>query len=370
MGQIGTSVNPNFLRNNIYALSPTGTPNYSAKTAPAATAPVSTVNNPANVTQPTNTNTQTQVAPNSAYPTNAQGGILPATVEPFNPIQEKGFQMALDQNTKNPYSDYISSMLQQLLPQAQGMYGQAADFAKQGAGVTFDPSMATPYLNKYVEQYIDPTVARMRREHDITQSGIKAEASRVGAFGDSGYGVRSSQNDEALNRNVGDFTGQAYYNSYTNALQDAMKAAEMKASNLFNGASSLSGTAGNMMSSSLGGLSALGNLGTNDLTQYRTAMSDIVGAGDRVQQQNQNVLNALEGSRQGASNYDWSQIQQLLSILSAYKSGTGVTIPGMNTGEQIGTGIAMAGPSIKNLYNQWSTNSAITDMINNNPGIF
>lgn len=302
--------------------------------APTYSAPVATPN----VVQPSNNNVQTQVAPNSQYPTNAGGGFLPATVEPFNPIQERGFQMALDQQTANPYSGYIADMLKSIFPQAQGMFNQSADFAKQGAGVTFDPSQADPYMNKYIDKYIDPTVDRMRREHDITQSGIKAEASRVGAFGDTGYGTRSSQNDEALNRNVGEFTGNALYNSWNNAMSSAMDAARMKASNLFSGASSLSGNAGNMMNSSLGALSALSNVGTNDLTQYRTAMSDIVGAGDRVQGQNQKVLDAVEGSRQGSSNYDWSQIQQLLSILSAYKSGTGVTIPGMNKGEQIGTG--------------------------------
>lgn len=340
MGQIGQITARGQTANNLM---------YKGGTQPAApvTMPAPAVT--PNVVQPSNNNVQTQVAPNSQYPTNAGGGFMPATVEPFNPIQEQGFQMTLDQKTSNPYSGYIASMLQNLIPQAQGMYNQASDFARQGAGVTFDPSQADPYMNKYIQKYIDPTVAEMRRQHDITQSGIKGEASRVGAFGDTGYGVRSSQNDESLTRNVGDFTGRAYYDAWNNAVDDAMRAAEMKASNLFSGSSSLSGNAGNMLNSSLGGLSALSNVGTNDLTQYRTAMSDIVGAGDRVQGQNQKVLDAVEGSRQGSQNYDWSQIQQLLSILSAYKSGTGVTIPGMSGTDQAATGLGL----VANNWNKW-----------------
>lgn len=351
MGQIGWSV-PTSKGN--YAASPT--------VAPAINNAVASTYNPAAVSgtaksvmsQPAATTTATTapttsnvIQGNSSYPTAPGGAFIPATVASFSPIQEQAMQMALDQ-PGNANSGWANDLLKSIMPQVQGLYGQAADYAKQGAGVTFNPNDAMPFMNKYIDQYINPGVAQINRQHDIQQSKINDESSRVGAFGDTRDAVQRGLNDESTGRNVADFTGQAYYNSWQSALNNALQAAQMRSSNLFGGASSLMNNGNGLASNAISTANAGAGLGQNDLNNYRTKMGDIMGAGTTVQNQNQKLLDAIEGNRQSSNQYDWNQINNLLQSINSFKAGTTSTISPSN-GSNVMQGLLGAGGALKSL---------------------
>ena len=95
-----------------------------------------------------------------------------------------------------------------------------------GSAEQFDPSQIQAFMNPYEDQVVQQTLADIRREGDIREQALQAQAASTGAFG----GSRQAVAEQELARNVADqqakVAGQLRMGGYTQAGQQAQEAFE------------------------------------------------------------------------------------------------------------------------------------------------
>lgn len=95
-----------------------------------------------------------------------------------------------------------------------------------GTGAQFDPSQIQSFMNPYEDQVVQQALADIRREGDIREQGLQAQAAATGAFG----GSRQAVAEQELARNVAEqqakVAGQLRMGGYTQAAQQAQEAFE------------------------------------------------------------------------------------------------------------------------------------------------
>jgi hypothetical protein len=82
-------------------------------------------------------------------------------------------------------------------------------------------------MNPYIASVIDPAIANMRRERDITAAGAGARAAAGGAYGGSRGALERSQIDRAHNEQVATLVPQLMAQGYDRATASAMANAQM-----------------------------------------------------------------------------------------------------------------------------------------------
>jgi len=150
-----------------------------------------------------------------------------------------------------------------------------------GTGAQFDPSQIQSFMNPYEDQVVQQTLADIRREGDIREQGLQAQAAATGAFG----GSRQAVAEQELARNVADqqakVAGQLRMGGYTQAAQQAQEAFERSKQRQ-------QAAAGQFGQLGLQGGQALGQLGTQygQLEQANLAqMMDMAQASGQFGQQ-------------------------------------------------------------------------------------
>ena len=94
-----------------------------------------------------------------------------------------------------------TSAAQQALMEAGAMGGGAAQqgiAALAGTGGRFDPSQVSPFMSTYEDAAVQQALADIRRQGDIAQQGVRAQAVGAGAFG----GSRTAIAEQELERNI------------------------------------------------------------------------------------------------------------------------------------------------------------------------
>ena len=95
-----------------------------------------------------------------------------------------------------------------------------------GSAEQFDPSQIQAFMNPYEDQVVQQALADIRREGDIREQGLQAQAAATGAFG----GSRQAVAEQELARNLADqqakVAGQLRMGGYTQAAQQAQEAFE------------------------------------------------------------------------------------------------------------------------------------------------
>lgn len=310
------------------------------------------------------TATQTAVQPTTVMPTTQGGGFMPTTIAGFNPQQVQAFDRLVGQESSNPIMDWAGSALPRMFdtyaPKAGSAYDAVMEYSKKlGAEPNrYDVStMVDPYMNPYIEKFINPTIDRLKRERDIRESNIKSQASRVGAFGDTTDAVQRSLNEGEYDRNTAEFLGNAYKGAYDTALQSSMGQFNTEEDRRMNGLSgAISGFSGAGQGYQ-GIINSLPNvtrtaygMGADNQSREREIASDILGVGDRRQQLEQQKLNEVERLRSGLSNYDWEQLKKVMEVTNAYpKTGSTTTTPGASTTDILGS----LGGAVSGSWDKW-----------------
>jgi hypothetical protein len=106
-----------------------------------------------------------------------------------------------------------------------GQMAQGA--ATDAAGARLSGDAYREFMNPYIQSVIDPAVAKMRRERDITAAGAGARAAAGGAYGGSRGALERSQIDRAHNEQVATLVPQLMAQGYDRATASAMANAQM-----------------------------------------------------------------------------------------------------------------------------------------------
>ena len=123
-----------------------------------------------------------------------------------------------------PYQTYTGPLTAGPSDLQQQQYAGLSDVAKTGytptefKGGIFDTSAAQQYMNPYLSAALDPQLAELRRQGQITNLGNQAQATKMGAFGGSGSALMQTETQ----RNVLDKMQQALGQGYNTAYDKAM----------------------------------------------------------------------------------------------------------------------------------------------------
>jgi hypothetical protein len=82
----------------------------------------------------------------------------------------------------------------------------------QGTGI------AGQYMNPYLQNVLDPQLAELRRQNDITQNKTNAGLTSQGAFGGGRQAIMNSENNRNLMQEMNKTVGQGYSNAYDKAM--------------------------------------------------------------------------------------------------------------------------------------------------------
>jgi hypothetical protein len=92
------------------------------------------------------------------------------------------------------------------------------------AGGTFTSAPSGPtgvagqYMNPYLQSVLDPQLAELRRQNDITNMGANAKLTGAGAFGGSRQAVMNAENNRNLMQEMNKTVGTGYANAYDKAM--------------------------------------------------------------------------------------------------------------------------------------------------------
>jgi hypothetical protein len=79
--------------------------------------------------------------------------------------------------------------------------------------------VAANYMNPYLQAVLDPQLAELRRQNDITNMQANAKLTGAGAFGGSRQAIMNAENNRNLMQEMNKTVGQGYANAYDKAMQ-------------------------------------------------------------------------------------------------------------------------------------------------------
>ena len=81
-----------------------------------------------------------------------------------------------------------------------------------------DPSMASQYMNPYLQSVLNPQLDELRRQSQITQMGNAGKMASAGAFGGGRQAIMDSENQRNLMQEQNKTVGTGYANAYDKAM--------------------------------------------------------------------------------------------------------------------------------------------------------
>ena len=187
-----------------------------------------------------------------------------STTAAFEPLQEKAFAGASNLQMPGQYGQ-ATDLASTAGMGALGTTGQAGMYGGMGAqqGLGFgkqaqDPNAVQSYMNPYLQASLDPQLAEIQRQYDITGQGQQSAAAKSGAFGGSREALMAAENQRNKNTAMNQVIGQGYNQAFNNAQQnnsDQNGFMQMLIKALGTGAGALlGGPAGAAIGGGLGGL--------------------------------------------------------------------------------------------------------------------
>jgi len=114
------------------------------------------------------------------------------------------------------------------MPMGSGTLGTAQTMPQQGgiAGLTPPPpqgsqqpsNIAQSYMNPYLQSVLDPQMAELRRQNDITNMQANAKLTGAGAFGGGRQAIMNAENNRNLMQEQNKTVGQGYASAYDKAM--------------------------------------------------------------------------------------------------------------------------------------------------------
>lgn len=244
------------------------------------------------------------------------------------------------QQTGQGYVAQGADMAGQMVGAGIGAQQQGLSAVQQGiAGLqqatrAYDPYQAQAFMNPYQEQVTQKALEQMRRQGDIANQGLAAQAVRAGAFGGTREGVQRAEQE----RNLQDVMSQRIFQdmaaNYGQAQTAAMTAAEQQQQRQLAASQGIT-SAG----------TALGSLGTNAANIYGQAGQQLTQAGTAAGALGANAANIL------------SQEAQALGSLGTQQGALGTQAANIygQSGQQLtqaGQAVGALGANEANIYGQ------------------
>ena len=123
-----------------------------------------------------------------------------------------------------PYQAYKGPLTAGPSELQQRQYAGLTDIAKTGytpgqfKGGIFDTAAAQQYMNPYLSAALDPQLAELRRQGQITNLGNQAQATKMGAFGGSGSTLMQTETQRNVLDKMQEALGQGYNTAYDKAM--------------------------------------------------------------------------------------------------------------------------------------------------------
>jgi hypothetical protein len=101
--------------------------------------------------------------------------------------------------------------------------GAAPPAGITGASIIPTPAqpqgIASQYMNPYLQSVLDPQMAELRRQNDITNMKANAGLTSAGAFGGGRQAIMNAENNRNLMQEMNKTVGQGYASAYDKAMQ-------------------------------------------------------------------------------------------------------------------------------------------------------
>jgi len=225
---------------------------------------------------------------------------------------------------------------------AQGMTA-AGTLGAMGAGQRYanqatDPYAMQSYMNPYLNAALQPQLAEIGRQYDITGTQQMGNATKSGAFGGNREALMAAENQ----RNKNTAMNQAIGTGYNNAFQQAQQAQQFGANLGLQG-----------ISAGLGGANQLGNQGAAELAARQGILGTQAQQGALQQGQQQGVINQAVQNYATAQQYPYLQLGMLNSMLRGLpmqQATTQMYQASPNTVSQL-AGLGTAGLGAAAMYN-------------------
>lgn len=251
-------------------------------------------------------------------------GVQPVSAASMTPYQQQAItQMATPSQAIDPrISEAIGSALGMINTQQQ-----------------YDPQSYKQFMNPYLDEVIARNAEDIGRTYDARRNNIDEAFAEAGGYGSTALGTERAQNTEAQGRQVGSMSAALRAQGFDTATQNALNLFNSNRANALSSAGILNNLASGAMSADQYGKNV-----------RQTDLSNLLNAGNLVQQQNQNEINAYLNERNTQQQFPYQQSNYLQSTLSAYPTGGGTstsTSPGVGA-LQGGIGGGMLGYSLSN----------------------
>jgi hypothetical protein len=86
------------------------------------------------------------------------------------------------------------------------------------AQATQPQGIASQYMNPYLKSVLDPQLAELRRQNDITNMGANAKLTQAGAYGGGRQAIMNAENNRNLMQEMNKTVGQGYASAYDKAM--------------------------------------------------------------------------------------------------------------------------------------------------------
>lgn len=261
-------------------------------------------------------------------------GVSPiGVVEPLNQWQKQAVNRF---GAANPYNDKVERMLG----------GAAYTFNAQpyidSSRQSFTGDNVDQYMNPYIQQVVDRSVDAIRRNTANQMSGANSAATQAGAFGSTRDAVMRSKILEGENRQVGDTSAGLYAQGYESGRNqfNTERGRDLQAAG--------TGMQNEQLRSSaeLARANAMSGLADN----YRQSTYDMMYGGDKVQQNNQALLDYMNQERLAQADYGKNQLNWYSDIVNAFPQAGGQVTQARPSTLQSALGGAMAGAGLYNSY--------------------
>jgi hypothetical protein len=243
-----------------------------------------------------------QLDPSYQLPTSAyNGGVSPVgVVEPLTDWQKSALTGLAGGFQDNVYA-----------PQVQSAFSQAMQ-SVQGAPQLTDASFQQ-YYNRYMNPYTQDVVNRssdaIKRQADIRRAELLPKFRN--SFGSTAQGLEMSKlNDDSM-RQIGDLSSSLFASGFEQATGNALNNYNSDFSNAMSRASAFGGLANQGMQAS--------NFAYDN---FRRPLQDRLGAGEYVQNQNQNMLDVVRGEIDARRNFPYDQLTRLQGRIEPFSGST------------------------------------------------
>ena len=115
-----------------------------------------------------------------------------------------------------PYQAYTGPLTAGASDLQQQAFSGVAGLAAPVTGA-FDATAAQNYMNPYLQAALQPQLAEMRRQSEISGLADTARLTKAGAYGGTRQAVMDAERDRALQANIGRAAGEGYARAFDKA---------------------------------------------------------------------------------------------------------------------------------------------------------